>query len=241
MKKIIALSLAVCMLAAALTGCGTKDSTTGNDRPPQTNTQQDQQQKPSEQENKEVAAGTVLDAPEVVFDTNTEDLYVYFTYPGDAEDEVLSMEITVDQVTTDTYLIYVTDGLIKNHELVYEVTDVGVTKYYKDIFMSEFALETEASQEDLEKEKNNILSLLSYFIMQHSDYAGCQYRKSDALVVSLTGDVYVYDMLENNECVGQISIDKSTGLVVNIADAQGNAMYTVHKFQISNVEIPAYK
>lgn len=32
--------------------------------------------------NKEAVAGTVLDTPEVQFDSNTEELYVFFTYPG---------------------------------------------------------------------------------------------------------------------------------------------------------------
>lgn len=247
MKKVVVLFLTVCMLVAALVGCSEKNSTEEKNMPLQTDKTQVEQQKPtdeqkeSEQENKEVAVGTILDVPEVVFDTNTEELYVYVTYPGDTDGEVLSMELAVDQVTADSYLIYFTDGLIKNHELVYEVTDAGVTKYYKDVFMSAFEQETEASQQQLEEEKNELLSLLGYFMMQHSDYAGYQYRKSDAPVFALTGDVYVYDVLENNECVGQICIDKATGLMVSLKDAQGNSSYTVQKFQTSYVEIPAYK
>ena len=247
MKKVVVLFLTVCMLVAALVGCSEKNSTEEKNMPLQTDKTQVEQQKPtdeqkeSEQENKEVAVGTILDVPEVVFDTNTEELYVYVTYPGDTEGEVLSMELAVDQVTADTYLIYFTDGLLKNHELVYEVTDAGVTKYYKDVFMSAFEQETEANQQQLEEEKNEMLSLLGYFMMQHSDYAGYQYRKSDAKVATLTGEVYVYDVLENNEYAGQICIDKATGLMVSLKDAQGNSLYTVQKFQTSNVEIPAYK
>lgn len=247
MKKVVVLFLAVCMLVATLAGCGAKNSIVGNDVPPQTDMQQGEQQKPtdeqkeSEQENKEVAVGTILDVPEVVFDTNTEELYVYVTYPGDTDGEVLSMELAVDQVTADSHLIYFTDGLLKNHELVYEVTDAGVTKYYKDVFMSAFEQETEASQQQLEEEKNELLSLLGYFMMQHSDYAGYQYRKSDAPVFALTGDVYVYDVLENNECTGQICIDKDTGVMVSLKDAKGETLFTVHDFKVENVEIPAYK
>ncbi|MBE6797434.1 MAG: hypothetical protein E7531_03755 [Ruminococcaceae bacterium] len=230
MKKVVVLFLTVCILVGALTGCGGKDGTTS---------QTDKTQ--AEQVDREVAVGTILDAPEVQFDTNTEELYVYFTYPGDKANETASMEIAVDQVTDDTYLIYTTDGLLKNHELIYEVTDAGVTKYYKDAFMDRFEQETEATQQQVEKEKNEILSLLSYFMMQHSDYAGFQYRKSDKRVAELTGEVYVYDVLENNECIGQICIDKATGLMVSLKDIQGNSSFTVQKFQISNVEIPAYK
>ena len=245
MKKVVALLLAICMLSAILTGCGAENNnSTQSDK-----TQIEQQEVASNEEskneegqaNKEVAVGTILNTPEVQFDTNAEELYIYFTYPGDTADETASMEITIDQVTEDTYLIYTTDGLLKNHELIYEVTDVGVTKYYKDVFMDKFEKETELTQQQVENEKNEILSLLSYFMMQHSDYAGFKYKKSDKKVAELTGEVYVYDMLENNEYAGQICIDKTTGLMVSLKDAQENSLYTVQKLQTSKVEIPIYK
>lgn len=231
MKKVVVLLLAICMMSTILTGCGGENNATVQTDKTQSEQQADQ----------EVAVGTVLSAPEVQFDTNTKELYVYFTCPGDEVGETASMEIAVDQVTEDTYLLYTTDGLIKTHQLIYEVTDAGVTKYYKDTFMDTFEKETESSPQQVEKEKDEILSLLSNFMMQNSDYEGYKYRKSDATVVALTGDVYVYDVLENNECVGQICIDKNTGLLVSLKDAQGNSSYTVQKFQTSNVEIPAYK
>lgn len=245
MKKVVALLLAICMLVTILTGCNAENNTTA-----ETDKTQSEQQEPTSNEesknnvgevNKEVATGTILNTPEVQFDTNTEELYVFFTYPGDKADETASMEIAVDQVTDDTYLIYTTDGLLKNHELIYEVTDADVTKYYKDTFMDKFEKETEATQQQVEKEKNEILSLLSYFMMQHSDYAGYKYRKSDKKVAELTGEVYVYDVLENNEYAGQVCIDKATGLMVSLKDEQGNPIYTVQKFQTSKVEIPQYK
>lgn len=247
MKKVVVLFLTACMLAATLAGCGAKDRAEGNDIPPQTDKTQVEQQKPTdeqkepEQENKEVAVGTILDAPEVLFDTDAEELYVYFTTPGATANETTSMEIAVDQVTADTYVLYMTDGLLKNHEVVYEVTDAGVTKYYKDTFMDAFAQETEMNKQVMEEEKNKVLSLLSYFMMGHSDYTGCRYRKSDAKVATLTGEVYVYDVMENNERTGQICIDKDTGVMVSLKDAKGEALFTVHDFKVENVEIPAYK
>lgn len=240
MKKIVVLLLAICMLTATLTGCGAESDTPTRTDKPQTEQGSISNEESGNEADKEVAAGTILNAPEVQFNANAEELYVYVTYPGDTVGETKSMELAVDQITAETYLIYFTDGLLKNHELIYEVTDAGVTKYYKDTFMEAFLPDTEASQQQLEEEKNEMLSLLGYFMMQHSDYAGYQYRKSDAKVVTLTGEVYVYDVIENDECVGQICIDKATGLMVSLKDAQGNPMYTVQKFQISNVEIPAY-
>lgn len=246
MKKKEVLILATCILFTILTGCGTKNDTMGTDILSQTDKTQGEtgNNKPlsiEELEDKEVAVGTILDAPEVLFDAETKGLYVYFTYSGNTANETASMELAVDQVNEDTYLIYSSDGLLKNHELVYEVTDAGVTKYYKDVFMSTFEQETESSQQQLEEEKNEMLSLLSYFMMQSSDYNSYQYRKSDASVAALTGEVYVYDVLENNECIGQICIDKATGVMVSLKDEQGKSLYTVQKVQISNVEIPTYK
>ena len=245
MKKVFVLLLMICMLAAIFTGCDTENNTsTQTDKThgeQQENTPNEESNDDAGKADKEVAAGTILDAPEVLFDADAKEVYVYFTYAGDTADEIASMEIAVDQITEDAYLIYTTDGFLKNHELVYEVTDAGVTKYYKDAFMDKFEKETEATQQQVEKEKNEILSLLSYFMMQHSDYSGFQYRKSDKKVAELTGEVYVYDVLENNEYVGQICIDKITGLMVSLKDEQGNPIYTVQKFQTSKVEIPQYK
>ena len=242
MKKVFVLLLSISMLVVILTGCNAENNTSTEADKPQSEQQEivsDEESKNSAGEvDKGVAVGTILDAPEVLYDAdNAKELYVYFTYAGVTE----SMEIAVDQVTEDTYLIYTTDGLLKNHEFVYEVTDAGVTKYYKYAFMNAFEQEMESSQQLVETEKNEILSLLSEFMMQYSDYAGFQYRKSDALVATLTGDVYVYDMLQNNEYAGQICIDKATGLVVGLKDAQGNSIFTMHDLKVENVEIPAYK
>lgn len=241
MKKSVVLLLAICMLATIFVGCGSE-----NNPPAQVDTTQAQQQvvipNETQQTNQEVAVGTILDAPEVQFDNSIEEIYLYVTFPGDTAEETGSMELALNQITPDTYLIYVTDGLLKTHELVYEVTDSGVTKYWKDAFMDAFSPETEASQQQIEAEKNETLSLISYFTMGHEDYTGYKYRKSDDIVFALTGgDVYVYDVLENNECVGQMCIDKATGVMVKFEDAQGNTIYNVQKLQTSNVEIPEYK
>lgn len=255
MKKVVVVLLVVCMLVATLAGCGVNNNTTETENPTQTNgvqgeqnaqkpeSNEDSENKKEEQTNKEVAVGTILDTPEVLFDADAEELYVYFTTPtpGATANETTSMEIAVNQVTADTYVLYMTDGLLKNNEVVYEVTDAGVTKYYKDTFMDAFAQETEMNKQVMEEEKNEVLTLLSYFMMEHPDYAGIQYRKSDAKVATLTGDVYVYDVMENNESTGQICIDKNTGVMVSLKDAKGDALCTVHDFKVENVEIPAYK
>lgn len=245
MKKVVALLLAMCMFAAILTGCGEDKSASTQADETQTEkqdvTSKEESKNQAEQTANEVAAGTILNAPEISIDENLEDLYVYFTYPGDTADETPSMEITVDQVTEDTYIIYTTDGLLKNHEIIYEVTDSGVTKYYKDAFMEEFQQETESTQQQIEQETDDMLTILSYFTMQSSDYASFQYRKSDKMVAEITGEVYVYDLLENNEYAGEIRIDKATGLMVCLKDHEGGTMFNVQKLEVTGIEVPEYK
>ncbi len=239
--------MAVCTLTAVLAGCGAKTNTPSQIDKPQTDTNAQQSVTPNEtqakteQNHTEVAAGTILDAPEVTFDENAEQLYIYYTYPGDKEEEVLSTEIAIDQVTEDTYVIYMSDGLLKLHEVIYEVTDSGVSKYYKDTFMENFALETELSQAALEQEKTSMLSLLSQFMSPSSYLEGVKYRKSDAPAFALTGEVYVYDLIENDNVAGQIYIDKATGLMVSLKDTNGTSQYSVQSIKTSDLGIPAYK
>lgn len=252
MKKTIAILLTMLMLVSMLAGCGEKapDNADNSKLPTANNEIQNNEQTEDQKQNEtqqntqpkaEAAVGDVLDAPEVSFDENTEDLYIYFTYPGDEKDEVLSMELAIDQVNEDTYVIYMSDGLLKLHEVIYEVTDAGVTKYYKDAFMESFALETELTQTELEQEKASMLSLLSTFMLAHPDLEGVKYRKSDAPAFALTGDVYVYDMIEAGEVAGQICIDKATGLMVSLKDTDGTALYSVQAIKTSDLGIPAYK
>lgn len=250
MKKAIALLMSVLMLVGLLAACGSE---------PQVQTPQSQQepavnQDPVEQETagadvpEETTAGSaqsnvtgeLLDAPEVSFDTSLEQLYIYFTMPGEG-DEVTSMEIALDQVTEDMYVLYVTNGLLKLNEMVYEVSDDGITKYYKDTFMESFLLETELSQAELENEKNTMMELLSCFMMMGSDLEGVQYEKTDEVAVALTGDALTYNMVQNGQVTGKITIDKATGLMVSMKDAEGNSLYTVMDIKTSDLGIPAYK
>lgn len=241
MKKIVALFLVVCMLSAILAGCSAETSAPQPETNAQLSVTPDETQAKTEQNHTEVTAGTILNAPEVTFDENAEQLYIYYTYPGDKEEEVLSMEIAIDQVNEDMYVIYMSDGLLKLHEVIYEVTDTGVTKYYKDAFMENFALETELSQTALEQEKTSMLSLLSQFMSPSSYLEGVQYRKSDAPAFALTGEVYVYDLMENGNVSGQIYVDKATGLMVSLTDTNGTSQFSVQSIKTSDLGIPAYK
>lgn len=262
MKKTLALILAALMLMGTLTGCGAKEKTddetvttttvakedNGQEDTTPTEKEESNQEEtaPTEKEQtntkQEAAVGDILDAPEVAFDNDTENLYIYYSYPGDTEDEVKSMEIAVDQVTDDQYVLYSSDGLLKTHEILYEVNESSntVTKYYKDAFMEGFEpdLKTAATNEE---EKNAMLTLLGMFMSDSADYSGMKYRKSDAIEFSMTGDVYVYDVMENGEVSGRMCINKENGLIVKLEDAEGNELFTVQEIKIGEFEMPEYK
>lgn len=256
MKKSIAWLLAVLMAVGMLAGCGAKETPAGDKTattqatepqaqptaPQQAQpqpTQPQQQVQPQPTQPQEVAAGTVLDAPEVTFDTSIEDLYIAFTYPGNGQTE--SMEIILDQLTADTYALYVSNGMLKLNEIVYEVTDSGITKYYKDTFMETFQQDTALTQAALEAEVAGVMELVLTFMLQHPDLQGAQYRKSDAVSTALTGDAYVYDVLDNGTLAGQVCVDKATGLMVKMTDAAGNNTFTVTQLKTTGVQVPAYK
>ncbi len=223
MKKTFILILATFMLICMQTGCE-KDST---DTQPPTQPQ--------------ASVGDILDAPEVRFDTSVEDLYIYFTYPGESESEVLSMEIAIDQLTDDSYVVYVTDGLLKINEVVYEVTNNSITKYHRGVFTSDFERDTILTQTELKQEEARIMNLLRMFMVAHPDWQDMQYRKTDENAFAITGEVYTYDLIKSSEVWGKICIDKATGLLVSLRDTNGASLYTVQSISLSNLEIPEYK
>ena len=253
MKKIIALILATFMLVGMLAGCGQDIEKSTDKETKGTNEVKDENKNENDYENGNkneaqdnqqqisAAVGDILDAPEVSFDTSIEDLYIYFTYPGETENEVLSMEIALDQITEDSYVLYVTNGLLKLDEIVYEVTGDSIAKYYCDVFMDKFQQDDNLTQAELEQELTSIMELLTMFMVAHPDLQGMNFRKTNEGTFAVAGEVYTYDLLESGEVWGKICIDKATGLMVSLKDAQGNSSYTVQKLQTSNVEIPAYK
>ncbi len=243
MKKIIALFLVVLMISCLLIGCGEK-SQDGGDNQTATSTKTDGQPQwvPNQnntQQNKPAAVGDILDAPEVIY--TSEKLYVYYTYPAETGDQTLSMELAIDQVTEDTYVIYASDGLLKLNEIIYEVTDTSITKYYKDSFMEGFVKNTELPLAALQKEKDGMMDLVFLFILDSAEYDMCKLRKSDASVFTPTGDSYVYDLILDGTVTGQICVDKATGVVVKCTDSQGTSQFSVQQFKTSGFTIPAYK
>lgn len=262
MKRIIAGLTVVLLLAGVLTGCGGKEEPAeGNSGQDQVNgaaqEQQPAQQTPAPtqpdatqpapqpvapQPLQEVPVGTVLDAPEVVFTDDCEKLYLYITSPGTTEGAVVSVEVALDYIAENNYILYFSDGVLKNSEAVYEVSDAGIAAYYRSSLVDDFVKDTEASQSELEAETNKIFETMAMCTLQHPMYEGLKYRKTDAPTVPITGEVLVYDIMEGNQVTGQVCVDKATGVAVSLTDAEGNSSFTVTEIKTSgDMGIPAYK
>ena len=252
MKKSIAFILAMLMLVGMLSGCQKDNQNSSeNKNEPQASTNAENPNESQPTNNSEpttpsqpqppAAVGDILDAPEVGFDTSITDLYIYYSYPGDSVNEALSMEIAFDQVTEDSYVIYVSNGLLKLDEFVYEVTDAGIEKYYRDVFMDSFVHDTVPTYAELQAEVARFAELLSFFMITGEQWANAKFQKTDDFSFSLTGEVYTYDLIENGTVSGKISVDVETGLLVSLEDTNGAKTISVLDIKTSNLEIPEYK
>lgn len=220
------------MLATVLVGCGGSGNNDTQTPPAASSTVTPA---PAPAPSQPAAVGTVLDAPEKAFDSSIEHIYIHFN-TEDAE-----MELALSQITPDTYVLYVTDGVLKLHEMVYECSDSGIKLYWKDAFMSAFELDTESSQATLQQQHDSTMEFFAMLTLFDGSLNGLQYRKVSDSDFAVTGNVYVYDLLENGEYAGKIKIDKATGLLVDYEDANGESIIYVHEIRTSDLGIPQYK
>ena len=248
MKKITALLLAFVIALSLFVACGdTNTKTDEPDNPKATESQEVEEsiKKDENQTKTEAPVGEILDAPEVTFDTSLNKIYIYCSFLGEAENEITSIELAelaFDQITEDTYLVYASsfDGILKSEEVVYEVTDADITGYYKYAPSENFTKETKLSQDELKKEVDSCLEIIS--ILRLDNYnPNVKFRKSDAVVFATTGDVYVYDVIDKDgQATAQIAIDKTTGIIVSLKDLDGNGVLSVQDVK-TDFEFPAYK
>lgn len=238
MKRITALVLVLSMLAAGLSGCGSNEASSSSGKAAAGSSRSEPA--PAQSTQQTVAVGTILNNPEKTFDDSIEHVYVRFTAPNE-ENKSTETELALSQITEDTYVLYVTDGMLKNHELIYECSDDGIKLYWKDVFMSEFELDTEKSQETLKQQHDTTLELFTMLTIYSEDMNGVQYRKTADTAFALSGDAYQYDVLQDGKVSGTLLIDKATGLAVSLKDVEGNSVFTVHEIKTSDLGIPQYK
>lgn len=108
-------------------------------------------------EPEEAAIGTMLDKPEKVLEL--EEFYVSISYPdNENESGVKTMEIALKD-KDEPGILYISDGMLKLHENIYELSSSGeVAKYTKDAFAETFTKDEESSAASLQHEVENLKS-----------------------------------------------------------------------------------
>jgi len=258
MKRWIAGVLAAVMLVCMLAGCGAQQSNE-TEEPKQTETTPKQTEPPKQTDPAQptvpaaptepsVSGGEtengLLNAPEAIFDAeNTKQLYLCFTVSGDTAQQATEMEIALQELNDEDFILYVTDGTLRMNEIVYEVVGGNITKYTRELFSEGFTVDTSASPDEQMMEALTFAGYLATFMLATLPESGVQFRKADSTIptISFVGDVYTYEILENGQVTGVMSIHKETGLMVNMRDADGNNLFTVTALSVTDAGIPAYK
>lgn len=187
----------------------------------------------------EANVGDVLEKPEIEFSNESGKLYLRFTVKTeDTEGE--EMEVAFDQITDDTYLMYVTNGLLKVDEIVYEVGDDKIEKYTRSILEENFRLDTSTSQDDLQDEIDYVMEL-SNLILSPLTGDGIEYHKLNDREFMKFGKVYVYEMYQSGEKQADVWVDAKSGLITSFRTVDGNTSITLSEYTLDGYDIPQYK
>jgi len=257
MKKLIALLLALLMMFCMLTACNKsddddeggskkKDKTTAteassgtenkNNNSNNNNNNNSNNNNNNNNTNQGVAVGTILDAPEVVFEGGVEDsLGMKFTVNGEAGNG-----FAIVQVSDELYVIYVYED---DEGVIFEVSDNGCAVYTQEGSNASFEKDTSMTQDEITESLENTIETLNMFVETSASLpAGVQYRKADASeTLTIKRDYYRYDVLQSGEKIGTICIDKATGLLLRTVNAEGETYIDVTEIKISNAKLPQYK
>ena len=242
-KRLLTIAIVISMMCG-LIACGSKDTVESSDSTTKDNkisTEENGVTKEDKEETIiEAEVGTILDAPEKLFEADK--FYVLLSYPDEENESGIStMEIVLDDTVTPG-VVYLTSGLLKTDELIYELNEDGtITKYYKDVFMEDYVLIDDATQEELQEEKQSAMEIMSQ-VGWCADiiYEGVQYKKCENEWNAFFGDVFVYEMLYEGENFGKISVDMETGLWVK-EEYDGEEIMSVTMYRETDLGIPEYK
>jgi len=233
MKKIVAFILVLVMIVTFCVGCGGLN-TDGKD----TGTLDSSAQETSQQ-----VVGALLDKPEKQM--TLEKFYALLLITDEtAEGGVTQVGVTLDDTVTPG-VVYLTDGLLKLSEIVYECDEQGViTKYEKGTFDEAFIKDTISTQDTLAQEAmtaQSFLQMVGYGFTEA--YPQYQYKKVEGGISLhyVDVDVLTYELIENGKTVGAIEVDAATGIIVKMLDANGEKLFEVMELKTDAVEIPNYK
>ena len=228
MKRIIA-SILTLLLLLSLCACGNNKENNKTETNNQTSATESKKQEES-------TAGETVTEPEKTFDT--EKLYLRFTTTTD--EKTNEFEYAFDQITDDTYLLYVSNGMLKNNEIVYEVGDTEIKKYEKSALQEKFSLTT-LSYEEAKNEVDTHMKLVAMFLNGFEGAKGLEYKKQGDFNAPETGEAWMYDVYEDGKKIAEVMINKETGLYSKIKMEDGSMTYTLSEYKLSGFTIPEYK
>ena len=187
-----------------------------------------------------VAAGTLLDQPEKLFDAAAVNS-IYISVDAETDGQAMTVQVAVINQGNGKGLIYAVNGPADTEQAVYEVSGSNIVKYAKNLTDSKFKLDNTTSVDDIEWEVEEIGDFLQTFIACQEAYDDIQFRKSNAVTTAPTGAVYAYDVVYEGKVDGLILIDQKTGLLVKVEAFSSDFCYTVTNFKTTDVQIPSYK
>lgn len=187
-----------------------------------------------------VAAGTLLEQPEKLFDTEAVKS-IYISVDAEEDGEAITVQIAVASRGNGNGLIYAVNGPADTEQAIYEVSGSNIVKYAKNLTDSKFTRDTTTSVDDIQWEVEEIGDFLQIFMACQEVYSDIQFRKSNAVTTAPTGPVYAYDVVYEGQVDGLILIDRATGLLVKVEAFSSDFCYTVTNFSTGPVNIPNYK
>lgn len=250
MKKLLALGLAMMLLLAGCSSAkqppATKPTGQQSSTPttPPSNTEPDEPA-PSDQPDEPlgptplVAVGEFSDVPGGMMTL------------GDLKQiEVMRLEIT-DYTgfkyvyaweyvfATGRFTTYLADELY-DEQTIYTAKGEDVACYTTSYIDSTFYLDPYADLEgyygDLEVFGDTVEIFVSYSVPEE----GIRYKRLDDVVVS-TGEAYAYEIYEDDQPIGNLLVDKATGLAVCLTTQTSTVDYLITKIDLENAGIPQYK
>lgn len=232
MKNTSFLSIFLISITVLTLLCGCQNNKGSTENKPTSNTTEDI---------KEAEIGTILDRPEKEF--NGEQIYTLYLIPDpDDDSKINSMELILDD-RKDPGVVYVSDGVIKLNETVYELYENDKFKIYKkDLFNSKFKKIEGLSEQELEDEKLGMFSLLyEYLGVGYTEInPDTKFKKCENDSSMFTGEAFVYTLITNDNENGELWVDKDTGIFVKLTDKSGNEIFKVQEIKTKNIDIPDY-
>jgi len=140
---------------------------------------------------------------------------------------------------TGRFTTYLADELY-DEQTIYTAKGEDVACYVTSYIDSTFYLDPYADLDgyygDLEVFGDTIEIFVSYSVPEE----GIRYKRLEDVVVS-TGEAYAYEIYEDDKHIGNLLVDKATGLAVCLTTQESTVDYLITKIDLENAGIPQYK